>query len=158
MGDQEINVLRSKLSVSICGILTERISMLKQFGLTGLWLNADSNDEFNAGTVLGYSYDDWQSIKIYSGLWNPRGNIQKEEIWVKKLKVIVSHRQVGKYRTKWFRFGNICSDEGLSCLEVVFDDPSVPGDEISLSRIKDFYYTMDSRIVHYGTRFSRELR
>jgi hypothetical protein len=53
--------------MSICSILREQISLLKQFGLTGLWLNADSEDEFNVGTVLGYSYDDWMSIKMYSG-------------------------------------------------------------------------------------------
>jgi hypothetical protein len=42
--------------------------LVKQFGLTGLWLNADSKGDFNAGTVLQYSVDDWVSIKMYSGL------------------------------------------------------------------------------------------
>jgi hypothetical protein len=54
MEGQEIDVLRAKLSATICSVLTERISILKQFGLSCLWLNADSNDEFNAGTILGY--------------------------------------------------------------------------------------------------------
>jgi hypothetical protein len=86
--------------MSICSILRERISLLKQFGLAGLWLNADSTDEFNAGTVLGYSSDDWQSIKLYSGLWQTDQRTQNEEIWVKKLKIIVIHRTMGKKRIK----------------------------------------------------------
>jgi hypothetical protein len=48
--------------MSICSILRERISKLKQFGLAGLWLNANSTDEFNAGTVSAYSDDGWMSI------------------------------------------------------------------------------------------------
>jgi hypothetical protein len=82
---RQINVLRAKVSMSICSILRERISLLKQFGLTGLSLNADSKCAFNAGTVLGYSVDDWMSIKMYSGLWNPHGKFQTEEIWTNKL-------------------------------------------------------------------------
>jgi hypothetical protein len=60
--------LKEKVSKSICSILRERISLLKQFSLTGLWLKADSEDGFSAGIVLGYRVDDWMSIKMYSGL------------------------------------------------------------------------------------------
>ena len=73
-------MLRAKVSTSICSILRERISLLKQFGLTGLWLKADSEDEFSAGTVLGYSIDDWMSIKMYSGLWRVDGQLKSEVI------------------------------------------------------------------------------
>ena len=154
-------MLRSKLSVSICSILRERISLLKQFGLTGLWLNVDSNDEFNAGTVLGYSSDDWESIKLHSNLWKVDGRIRSEQIWTNKLEITVIHRTMGKNKIKWFCFGNMISDQRLSRSNSVAYDPlgnCVPGDETSLSRIREFYYTMDKRMVHYGTRFSRELR
>jgi len=154
-------VLRAKVSTSICSILRERISKLKQFGLAGLWLNADSKDEFNASTVLGYSDDDWMSIKMYSGLWNQHGKYQKEEIWTKKLEVMVLHRKMGRSRTKWFCFGEDCSENRIACRDIAADDSlgnCVPGDEISLSRIRDFYDTMENRMVHYGTCFSRLLR
>ena len=154
-------MLRSKLSVSICSILRERISLLKQFGLTGLWLNADSNDEFNAGTVLGYSSDDWQSIKLHSDLWKVDGRIKSEQIWTNKLEITVIHRTMGKNKIKWFCFGDKISDQCLNRLNTVAYDPlgnCVPGDETSLSRIREFYYTMESRIVHYGTHYSTFLR
>ena len=135
--------------------------MLKQFGLSGLWLNADPNDEFNAGTVLGYSDDDWLAIKNYSGLWNPNGSIRKEDIWVKKLKIMVIHRQFGKFRIKWFCFGDNHLDQSLSRRDSVAGDQlrnCSPCDDISLSRIREFYSNMESRIVHFWTRFSREQR
>ena len=161
MEGREIDVLRAKLSATICSVLAQRISVLKQFGLSGLWLNADSNNEFNAGTVLGYSNDDWLSIKNYSGLWNPNGSIRKEDIWVKKLKIMVIHRQFGKLKTKWFCFGDNLLDQSLSRRDSVAGDQlrnCSPCDDISLSRIREFYSNMENRIVHYGTRFSRELK
>ena len=69
--------------------------------------------------------------------------------------------KANKPRIKWFSFGDKISDQRLSRSNSVAYDPlgnCVPGDETSLSRIREFYYTMESRIVHYGTRFSRELR
>ena len=161
MEGQEIDVLRAKLSATICSVLTERISILKQFGLSGLWLNADSNDEFNVGTILGYSDDDWLSIKKYSGLWNPKGSIQKEEIWVKKLKIMVIQRPFGKFKIKWFCFGDNLLDQSSSRRDSATCDQlrnCSPCDDISLSRIREFYSNMESRIVHFGTRFSREQR
>ena len=69
--------------------------MLKQFGLTGLWLNADSEDEFNAGVVLGYIVDDWMSIKMYSVLWRVDGQLKSVVIWVNKLDRTVISRTMG---------------------------------------------------------------
>lgn len=93
-------MLRAKVSTSICSILRERISLLKQFGLAGLWLNADSKDEFNAETVLGYSDDDLMSIKMYSGLWRVDGQLKSEVIWVNKLDLTVISRTMGHNKIK----------------------------------------------------------
>ena len=71
--------------------------MLKQFGLTGLWLNADSEDEFNAGTVLGYSVDDWMSIKIVFWLME---RLKSEVVWVNKLDLTVIFRTMGHNKIK----------------------------------------------------------
>ena len=65
---RQIEELRANVSASICRVLTDRILALEPFGLASLWVNADSNDEFNAGTVLGYSSDDWKSVQLHSGL------------------------------------------------------------------------------------------
>ena len=143
-------MLRAKVSMSICSILRERISLLKQFGLTGLWLKAESEDEFNAGTVLGYSVDDWKSIITYSGLWNINRRLKPEAIWMNKLNLTVIYRTMGHNKITWFCFGDKISDQRLSRSNTVADDPlencDVPGYEISLSRIRDFYYTIESRI------------
>ena len=93
-------MLRAKVSTNICSILRERISLLKQFGLAGLWLNADLKDEFNAGTVLGYSDDDWMSIKMYSGLWRVDGQLKSVVIWVNKLDLTVISRTMGHVKIK----------------------------------------------------------
>ena len=93
-------MLRAKVSTSICSILRERISFLKQFGLAGLWLDADSKDEFNAGTVLGYRDDEWMSIKMYSVLWRVNGQLKSEVIWVNKLDLAVISRTMGYNKIK----------------------------------------------------------
>jgi hypothetical protein len=58
-----------------------------------LWLRADGNDVFNAGTVLGYRGDDWDTIKKYSGLWKANKRIHFEEVWLKKLNGITTIRR-----------------------------------------------------------------
>lgn len=158
---RQIDELRAIVSAGICRVLNDRILVLKPFGLASLWVNADSNDEFNAGTVLGYSSDDWKSIQLYSGLWKSNGHIKSKEIWEILLGVTINHRMMGTFRTKWFCFGEKFSDQRLNRRNNFIDDHlvnSTPGDEISLGKIREFYSIMESRIVHYGTRFSRELR
>ena len=128
--------------------------------MTSLWLNADSEDEFNAGTVLGYSSEDWLSIKNYSGLWRVDGRIKPEVIWMTKLDVTVIHRTMGHNKIKWFCFGDKISDQRVSRLNTGACDPlgnSVPGDDTSLRRIREFYSNMESRIGHVF-RESREIR
>jgi hypothetical protein len=73
---RQIDELKEKVSKRICSILRERISLLKQFGLTGLWFNTDSEGEFNAVTVLEHSIDDWMLILMYSSLWRVDGQLK----------------------------------------------------------------------------------
>jgi hypothetical protein len=61
--------LRADISNGICALLHDQILSLERYGLMNLWLRSDGNDAFNAGTVLGYRGDDWDTIKQYSGLW-----------------------------------------------------------------------------------------
>ena len=110
---RQIEELRANVSASICRVLTDRILALEPFGFATLWVNADSNDEFNAGTVLGYSSDDWKSIQLYSGLWKSNGHIKSEELWGKMLGVAINHRTMGTFKTKWFRFGEKFADQRL---------------------------------------------
>ena len=93
--------------------------------MVGLWLNADSKGEFNAGTVLGYSDDYWMSIEMYSTLWNPHGKFQKEEIWTNKLEVMALHRKMGRSKTKWFCFGEDYSENRIACRDIAADDSVV---------------------------------
>ena len=44
-------------------MLKDRIIRLGEEGLFGIWMKPDGNDFFNAGTLLGYRYDDWELIK-----------------------------------------------------------------------------------------------
>ena len=74
---------------------------LEPFGLASLWVNADSNDAFNAGTVLGYSSDDWKSIQLYSGLWKSNGHIKSKEIWEILLGVTIIIEKWGPLRQKF---------------------------------------------------------
>jgi hypothetical protein len=69
---------------------------------------------------------------------------------VNKLDLTVISRTMGHDKIKWFCFGNKVSDQRLSRSNTVaidlLENCGVPGDEISLSRRRDFYYTMESRI------------
>ena len=107
--NDQIEKLKAIISNQICAMLGSRINALKDVGIVGIWLKAEGTDFFNAGTILGYSEVDWDIIKKYSGLWTSGGNIQKEEIWNKKLIGISNIRR--KYRavsqstqSLWFKF------------------------------------------------------
>ena len=53
-----MNELRADISNGIFALLHDQILLLERYGLMNLWLRADGNDSFNAGTVLGYRGDD----------------------------------------------------------------------------------------------------
>ena len=72
--------LRADISKGICTLLYDRILLLERYGLMNLWLQANGNDTFNAGTVLGNRGNDWDTIKQYSGLWRADGRINFEQI------------------------------------------------------------------------------
>lgn len=78
--------MKARLSSDIYGLLFRRISALKGLGLSGLWLRADSNDEIIAGTVMGYTENDWSSIRKHSGLWRSDGTIKSAENWTYMLR------------------------------------------------------------------------
>jgi len=65
---QSTSILRAEVSSGICNHLRERILALERHGISGLWMNVDAYDEFNAGTILGYRSDVWETIVKYSGL------------------------------------------------------------------------------------------
>jgi hypothetical protein len=74
---------------------------------------------------------------------------------------MVIQRPFGKFKTKWFCFGDNLLDQSSSRRDSAACDKlrnCSPCDDISLSRIREFYSNMESRIVHFGTRFSREQR
>ena len=100
-------------------MLKDRIILLGMEGLLGLWMKPSGNDFFNAGTLLGYLDDEWESIKKYSGLWYDDGRIQTESVWLKKLDSITAERRKTKTifdsnAKLWFRFTstnyNVSSD------------------------------------------------
>ena len=88
-----MNELRADISKGICTFLHDRILLLEPYGLMNLWLQAGGDDIFNAGTVLGYRSDDWETIKKYSGLWREDGNLSNVEIWHQKLNGIRTIRR-----------------------------------------------------------------
>ena len=44
-------------------------------------MNADAFDEFNAGTIMGYRGDNWETIKQFSGLWKSNMRLQTVTTW-----------------------------------------------------------------------------
>ena len=81
------------MSSGICDHLRERILALERHGISGLWMNVDAYDNFNAGTILGYRGDVWETIVEYSGLWKADGKLQNEQIWQAKLPGIAVNRR-----------------------------------------------------------------
>jgi len=158
------------VSKDICGMLHDRILQLKSLGLNGLWLRADSKDSSNAGTVLGYTDEQWNVMKKHSGLWKSDGQIIRKEVWVKKLggisvKFRDRHQFDGCSQSVWFAFEDkIDVDTGRSTrgsYSIPIADhleSSTPGDEASLERIYLFHKKMEDCRVHYAMRFSQELK
>ena len=68
-------MLKAEVSHGLCAHLGERILALEPHGLAGLWMNVDAFNNFNAGTIMGYREDNWDTIKKYSGLWKSDGRL-----------------------------------------------------------------------------------
>ena len=64
-----MDALKAEVSHGFCSHMVERIRNLEPHGLSGLWMNVDAFDQFNAGTIMGYRGDNWETIKKFSGLW-----------------------------------------------------------------------------------------
>ena len=58
-----VDVLKAEVSHGLCAHLGERILALEPHGLAGLWMNVDAFNNFNAGTIMWYREDNWDTIK-----------------------------------------------------------------------------------------------
>ena len=114
-------------------------------------MNVDAFDEFNAGTIIGYRGDIWETIKQLSGLWKSDGRLCNITEWQKKLPGIETNRrdafnrkfQDGR-RSLWFNFAvkrelPQRSVRGSSPSLSISDISSscTPGDETAIQMIDD---------------------
>ena len=141
-------------------MLKDRIILLGMEGLLGLWMKPSGNDFFNAGTLLGYLDDEWESIKKYSGLWYDDGRIQTESVWLKKLDSITAERRKTKTifdsnAKLWFRFTstnyNVSSDNVTPTDKNNYERTLAFIENIKLSpadRLSPSIYEMISTIVN----------
>ena len=117
-------------------------------------MRADGNDQYNAGTILGYRADDWLAVKMYSGLWKLNRNVKTEEIWQNRLRIKISRR---KYITQelvgsgsWFTFlGDMemisCGSRNSSNANITdyTNEQCTPCDEISVKRINKYHKNLE---------------
>ena len=103
------DVLKAEVSHGLCAHLGERILALEPHGLAGLWMNVDAFNNFNAGTIMWYREDNWDTIKKYSGLWKSDGRLHNIAVWHKKLPGIETKRRdynssLQVNESLWFNF------------------------------------------------------
>ena len=160
--DKELTELRADISKGICTLLHDRILLLEQYGLINLWLQADGYDVFNAGTVLGYRSDDWETIKRYSGLWRADGRINFEQIRLKRLGIpTIRRRYQGNI---YFKFeGNDTSSRSSRNSPAVDSvnesyDNSSPCDQVSWAKIYEYHVEMENGRNCYAKQFPPDLR
>jgi len=147
-------------------MLRDRIIRLKDYGLLGIWMKADGDDRYNAGSILGYRGDDWKTIKKYSGLWKIDGRISPIETWQRVLKGIQIRRNTSQKlgRSIWFCFDRINTVNSLRPVRgsSEVDDSSktncTPLDQEHLKKINKFHDLMDQNKIFYATRFPPNLR
>ena len=129
-------------------------------------MNVDAFDEFNAGTIIGYRGDIWETIKQLSGLWKSDGRLCNITEWQKKLPGIETNRrdafnrkfQDGR-RSLWFNFAvkrhlPQRSVRGSSPSLSVSDISScTPGDKTAIQMIDDFHANIRLYGRSYAPRF-----
>jgi hypothetical protein len=132
-------------------------------------MNVDAFDNFNAGTIMGYRGDNWESIKTYSGLWKSDGRLHNTAVWHKKLPGIETKRRdynssLQLNESLWFNF-SVKRESAQRVTRGTLPLPSIseissnctPGDETAIQMIDDFHGHVRRYGRSYAPRFSPAL-
>jgi hypothetical protein len=165
--DRRIEDLENLLSKELTNVLRDRIFKLKDVGLFGIFMKYDSHRVLNVGTALGFRDEDWEIIKKHSGLWDPMGRIQREEVWREKLPEILVARRISKrknethtYWIKFVKYNNINEPRktrGSATIHIDDEDSSTPLDDTQESKIYELHENMESKGIFYA-HFPYQLR
>jgi hypothetical protein len=158
------------LEKALCDHVRSRIDNLTESGIEGIWMKSVGDDIYNAGTILGYRGDNWDSILKYSGLCMSDGRCDFRT-WPKKLTGFDVETRIFDTsgvsgRVSWFRFFRVIVADSKRSLRSAAENmtpPSVrdstmtPTDKESTQLLVEFQDNMQYCIDRIAPRFSRDI-
>ena len=112
-------IIFQELEKALCDHVRSRIDNLTESGIEGIWMKSVGDDIYNAGTILGYRGDNWDSILKYSGLCMSDGRCDFRT-WPKKLTSFDVETRIFDTdvsgRVSWFRFCRVIVEDSKRSL------------------------------------------